>query len=150
MMLQSDRYWPDLCTHLGREDLITDPRFANAESRLKNVSACIAELDGIFASKTLDEWRAVLDSVEGVWDAVQSPAEVAADAQAIENGYFPEIEHWDGQLYRAVASPVQFGQEVLSELRPGPDAGQHTEEVLLELGIGWDRIAELKNSKAIM
>lgn len=150
MMLQSDRCWPDLCRHLGRDDLIEDPRFADAAGRQANVAECIAVLDEIFASRTLDEWRVALAGVEGVWDALQTPGEVASDPQALENGYFPEIEYWDGQSYRVVASPVQFGGELLADLRPGPDAGQHTEEVLMELGLDWDRIAELKQSGAVM
>jgi formyl-CoA transferase len=150
MMLQADRWWPDLCRRLGRPDLIEDERFVDAEARRRNTKACIDVLDEVFATRTLAEWRERLADAEGVWDALQSPAEVAQDEQALVNGYFPEIEHWDGTKYRAVASPVQFGGEPVGELRPSPYHGQHTEEVMLELGFDWDEIAALKESEAVI
>ncbi len=146
-MLQPDRFWADICTHLGRADMITDPRFADGRVRFENRGACIAELDAVFAQRTLAEWQAALADVEGVWAPMQSARELASDPQALANGYLPDVEH-DGKVFTLVANPVQF-DERSPKLTPAPDLGQHTEEVLLELGLGWDDLAKYKEAGAI-
>jgi crotonobetainyl-CoA:carnitine CoA-transferase CaiB-like acyl-CoA transferase len=150
ILLQPDRYWPELCRHLGREDLIGDPRFADAKLRFENRGACVDTLDEIFASGTLDEWRARLASMEGVWAPLQTPREIHDDVQVAANGYLPPVHGHDGKDFRLSASPVQF-DEVAPALSPAPEHGQHTEEILLELlGLSWDEVMRHKESKAIL
>jgi crotonobetainyl-CoA:carnitine CoA-transferase CaiB-like acyl-CoA transferase len=147
-MLQPDRFWPDLCRRLGRPDLLDDPRFKDGVSRFQNRVACVRELDGIFAERTLDEWRAALADAEGVWAPMQTAAELHDDPQALANGYLPELESAEGKRFRLVASPVQFDL-ASPPVRPAPELGQQTEEVLLELGLSWDDIAALKEDGSI-
>jgi crotonobetainyl-CoA:carnitine CoA-transferase CaiB-like acyl-CoA transferase len=147
-MLQPDRFWADLCTHLGRPDLITDARFADGRVRFENRAACVQELDAVFAERTLDEWRRVLADVEGVWAPMQSARELPADPQAIANGYLPEVRTADDRVFTLVASPVQFDGRTPT-LTPAPDLGQHTEEVLLALGLTWEDLARHKEAGAI-
>ena len=147
-MLQPDRFWPDLCRHIGREDLITDERYSSGMARFMNRKECVQELAQTFAARTLAEWRETLAQVEGVWAPMQSAREVGSDPQALANGYLPEVDRGDGTTFTLVASPVQF-DETPPTLRPAPEAGQHTEEVLLSLGLTWEQIAELKTSGAI-
>ena len=147
-MLQPDRYWPDLCRRLGRPDLVADPRFADGRARFENRAECVRVLDGIFAGKTLAEWRAELADAEGVWAPMQSARELPDDPQAVANGYLSDVERDDGTRFTLVASPVQF-DERSPALRPAPDLGQHTEELLLELGLSWDDLAAAKDAGAI-
>ena len=147
-MLQPDRFWPDLCTRLGRPDLITDPRYADGPARFEHRAECIRELDAIFASRPLAEWRTMLADAEGVWAPFQTARELPGDPQVAANGYFPELATGDGTRFSLVASPVQF-DETQPELRGAPDLGQHTEEVLLELGLTWEDLAADKESGAI-
>lgn len=149
IMLQPDRFWADFCRHLDRPDLIDDPRFAEGTKRFENREACVDELDRVFASRTLDEWREKLDTMDGVWAPMQTPREIHEDRQVIANGYLPEVEGSDGSRFKLAQSPVQF-DEVAPALKSAPEHGQHTEEVLLELGISWDEIAEYKQAKAIL
>jgi len=147
-MLQPDRFWADLCTHLGRPDMITDPRYESGMTRFQNREACVAELDAVFASRPLAEWREQLATVEGVWAPMQTAKEVGVDPQVIANGYLSEVDRGDGTTFTLVTSPVQF-DETTPTLRPGPDMGQHTEEVLLGLGYSWDDLAAMKDAGAI-
>jgi crotonobetainyl-CoA:carnitine CoA-transferase CaiB-like acyl-CoA transferase len=149
-MLQADRWWPDLARHLGREDLIADARFASAEARLANRTEFVATLDEIFRTQTLDEWRRILATTEGVWAPVLSPAEIAEDPQVRDNGFFPDVETGDGTPFRIVAGPAQFDGEPVGTLRRAPEHGEHTEEVLLELGLDWDDIIALKEAEVIL
>jgi crotonobetainyl-CoA:carnitine CoA-transferase CaiB-like acyl-CoA transferase len=147
-MLQPDRFWPDLCTRLGRPDLVVDPRFADGRVRFENRAVCIRELDAIFAAATLAEWRTRLADAEGVWAPMQTARELADDPQARANGYLARVARGDGSDFTLVANPVQF-DERSPTITPAPDLGQHTEEVLLELGLGWEDLAACKEAGAI-
>jgi len=150
VFLQADRWWPDLCHHLGRPDLIEDPRFATASVRNEHVEECTRVLDEVFGSRTLAEWRKALATVEGVWAPVLSPVEVGCDPQALANGYLPEIDKGDGRVYRGVASPARFDEMAVGPLRGAPEHGQDTEAVLLELGFDWDEIVTLKEHGTVI
>jgi crotonobetainyl-CoA:carnitine CoA-transferase CaiB-like acyl-CoA transferase len=150
VMLQSQRIWPDFCRRIGRTDLLDDARFATADAREMNARECMAVLDDVFAGKVAAEWQEALEGIDGVWDLVKSPVEMSSDPQALANGYLPDVEACDGSTYRGVASPVQFGGAPIGALSGSPIHGQHTEEVLLELGLTWERLIELKESGAIL
>ena len=149
MMLESDRYWADFCRHIDRPELIDDARFADAASRYQNRRECIGVLDEVFALRPFAEWCEKLSTLEGVWAPMQTVREVHDDPQALANGYLPTVRSSEGTDFALVANPVQF-DEVSPALRPGPDHGQHTEEVLLELGLTWPEIGEHKESGAIL
>ena len=145
VFLQADRWWPDLCRHLGRPDLVDDPRFVHAEARNSHVEECTQVLDGVFSTRTLAEWRERLATLEGVWAPVLSPAEIREDPQALENGYLPEVDKGEGRIYQGIASPVRFDGSPIGTLSGAPEHGQNTEEVLLDLGLGWNDITALKD-----
>jgi crotonobetainyl-CoA:carnitine CoA-transferase CaiB-like acyl-CoA transferase len=150
VFLQADRWWPDLCRHLDRPDLIDDPRFAEATARNGHVEECTKVLDEIFVCRTLAEWREVLATLQGVWAPVLSPAEIGEDPQAVASGYLPDVDKGDGKVYRGVASPVRFDQRPVGTLAGAPEHGQHTEDVLLELGFDWDEVVALKERGTVM
>lgn len=150
VFLQADRWWPDLCRHLDRPDLIDDPRFAHAEARNRHVEECTKVLDAMFVRRTLSEWRAALADLEGVWAPVLSPAEIGEDPQAVASGYLPDVDKGDGRVYRGVASPVRFDQNPVGTLAGAPEHGQNTEDVLLELGFDWDEVVALKERGTVM
>jgi crotonobetainyl-CoA:carnitine CoA-transferase CaiB-like acyl-CoA transferase len=147
-MLQADRFWADFCTHVERPDMIADPRFADGAARFQNRVECVRELDAVFARRTLAEWRERLATVEGVWAPMQSARELPDDPQVRANGYLADVDAGGGKVFTLVASPVQF-DERSPTLTPAPDLGQHTEEVLLELGITWEELAAYKEAGAI-
>jgi crotonobetainyl-CoA:carnitine CoA-transferase CaiB-like acyl-CoA transferase len=149
MMLQSDRYWSEFCELVGRPDLITDERFADGGSRFANREECIAEFDELFATKTFNEWKAILAGLSGAWAPVQKAAELVDDPMVGANGYLARVERDDGKSYDLVANPVQM-DESADALQPAPEHGQHTEEILLELGFDWDAIIAHKESGAIL
>ena len=78
-----------------------------------------------------------------------SPAEVHDHVQVAANGYLPEVTSTDGSTFRLPAPPMQFGGQAPIPQGPAPELGQHTEELLLELGHDWDQIADLRASGAL-
>lgn len=149
VMLEPDRFWADLVEHLGRPDLADDPRFADAAARGQNREACLAELDAAFGSRTLDEWRTALADLKGVWAPMQTAYETHDDPQAVANGYVVRVDPGDGTTFPVIASPVQFDETPFT-LTPAPEHGQHTEEILMDLGLDWDAIATHKESGAVL
>ena len=118
-------------------------------SRVENKRACIEALDEAFAAKTLAEWKDVLADFEGVWAPVQTVKEVANDPQVIANGYVRDVTNADGQTFKLVTAPLQFN-ETPPDLTRAPGHGEHTDEVLLELGLEMDEVLNLKLKGAIL
>jgi crotonobetainyl-CoA:carnitine CoA-transferase CaiB-like acyl-CoA transferase len=142
-MLQGQRYWPGFCRAVGHPELVDDPRFVDDASRVKNLGACMAALDDVFAEKTLDEWRPLLLSQPGQWDIIQQAGEMSRDPQAVANNYMQDVDYGDGRVIKMVSTPVQYDRQVL-EARPAPGLGAHNDEVLAELGFDEDQIIDLK------
>jgi len=148
LLLQADRHWRDLCGAIGREDLLSDERFENIEKRRVNGSALVAELDGVFAGAGLAEWGEAFDRHNVWWAPVNTINQVVEDPVARAAGAFAEAPGPDGPT-ALVATPADFSETEQAPQGPAPELGQHTEEVLLELGYGWEEIVTLKEAGVI-
>jgi crotonobetainyl-CoA:carnitine CoA-transferase CaiB-like acyl-CoA transferase len=147
-MLESDRWWPELCRRMGRDDLLTDERFIDAAARARNNEACAAEIVETFGGATLAEWRQRFDGMRAPWEVVQSQMEVLEDPQVVANDYVTTVEHPSGATLRLVPPPVQF-DGAPPALGHAPEVGADTEAVLLELGYDWDDLVRYKDLGAI-
>ncbi|MDQ1375227.1 MAG: hypothetical protein QOJ09_2565, partial [Actinomycetota bacterium] len=134
--LEADRHWPRLVAALGRPELENDERFASARDRRKNAEALIALLDAEFATRPRAEWFDRFDTADVWWAPVQTPDEVVDDPQAIAAGAFVDVPEGAGApAHRAVATPVAFGREGAVRVGAVPALGEHTAEILKELGL---------------
>ncbi len=144
-MIQPDPHWSAFCEALQLGD-DTEQAYDSFEKRSYD-EAVWRRIKEMFASQPLSHWRERLQGSGCVWMAVQTPPEVPDDPQAVANGYVPEHPTIPGA--RLVASPVQYDDGMVELTKGAPDLGQHTEEVLLELGLGWPQILELKERSVI-
>jgi crotonobetainyl-CoA:carnitine CoA-transferase CaiB-like acyl-CoA transferase len=146
--LQGDRHWPDLIRAIERPDLLDDPRFKEIRVRRENCTACVEALDAVFNSRPMRHWAEAFDR-EGMWWApMQTVSELVDDPQARAGGAFVPTPVPEGEAEMA-ASPADFQATPWKPSGMAPEFGQHTEEILLELGYGWEDIAGLRERGAI-
>ncbi|MHA7664899.1 CaiB/BaiF CoA transferase family protein [Mycolicibacterium sp. HS_4_1] len=143
VMMQPTKFWADVCRHMELDEYIDDPRFATAQDIATNTAVAVEILGKAMATKTLAEWRERFTTLSGPWAPVQDTLQAAQDAQVRANDYLVQA----GEL-ELVANPVQF-DVAPPQTGPAPGFAEQTEEILLELGLDWDRIIELKSAGAV-
>lgn len=137
--LQATRHWPNVLAAVGREDLLDDERLSDLMGLVVHRDEVIAALDVEFAKRPLEEWAERFDEHGVWWDPVQSLEELAADPISVDAGVFRRTVA--GRT--AIAPPADVGPPSTEPVAEVPELGQHTEEVLLELGFDWDGITAL-------
>ncbi len=142
--LTSDLYWDEFCRAIGREELINNQMFNSDLEREKNKEVLIAIIRRVFSSKTLNEWEEILRRHGIVYEKVRHVTEWVTDAQAKENHFFVQMVHPIKGHMPLVNSPVNFTNTISSVRIAAPLYGQHTEDILLQLGYSWEEILDLK------
>ena len=147
--LEGERHWPPLCNVVGHPEWQEDERFSNPVARFQNAGELIAMLDALFAEKTLEEWTPIFNAEKNFfWAPVQSVDEVIADPQAHAAGGFVEVPD-EGATTMLPATPVDFGKTEWAPRWMAPAHGQHTDEVLEELGRDAAAIARLRDDGVV-
>jgi crotonobetainyl-CoA:carnitine CoA-transferase CaiB-like acyl-CoA transferase len=145
-LLNEERQWPALARCIGREDFITDPRFATKPDRHARSLELIGIFDEIFAGRDLAEWRRILDGNGLVFGVIGILDDIPNDRQMIANDVLVPFEN-DALL--TINSPIWIdgSQKVAPKLPPG--IGQHSDEILRSAGYDEAAIAQLRTLGAV-
>jgi formyl-CoA transferase len=135
MAAGNDRLWNSVCDALGRSDLAADARFTTTAFRAKHQVALRDLLEAEFADRTVADLLALF-SARGVPSApINSYSQVLADPQVEDMGWVRPLELANGARTLTFISPLRMSRETFGVYRRPPALGEHTAEVLAELGI---------------
>jgi len=147
--LDPDRWWPKVCAALGLEKLVNDPKFNTLANRSANGRELVGIFDEVFAGKTRDEWMAILGEHGCIFTPVQDICDVVEDPQVMANNYMIEIDHPVHGPTRTMGFPWDLSQTPASWRRKAPELGEHTDEVLLEMGYSKEDLAKFRQDGVI-
>ncbi len=142
------KLWTALCGVIGREDLVRDARFTDNVLRIRNRVVLIEELEREFARRTATEWVDALLAAGVPAAPIYDYAEALASEQAVARNMVLKIQHPVEGETRALGFPVKLGGTPQQVRHPAPLLGQHTEQVLGEIGMTADDIAVLRSNGA--
>ena len=148
MLVAEPKVWPAVAKAVGHPELLTDPRFADLKGFVKNAAALAALLDSAFRSQPFKHWQEVLDRERVTWSVIQTPEQAAEDPQLRAAGIVVPLEGVSG-LDSTINSPIIVRGVQKVPARRAPELGEHTDEVLAELGFNGDDIEQLRAEKAI-
>jgi CoA:oxalate CoA-transferase len=143
-----DQRWPRFCKVLGIEHLLEDPECDNV-TRNFHGKKIESVLDGVFPRKTTAEWLKLLNEADILATAVARYEDLLASEQAAANGYIQSMDHPQMGPIRVVGNPIKLSETKLETANPPPELGQHSEEILLELGYDWETIGALREKQAV-
>jgi len=144
LVAMQERHWQKLALAIGRPELAQDARFGDARARAAHAEALTGILETAFADRPLVQWEAMLGAAQLNFSVVREVHEVAADPQLLLNDVLTPLARPVGHATHTVNSPVQIAG--LGKVPPqrAPDIGEHTEEVLRELGFAPAFMAKMR------
>lgn len=136
--------WPKLCRAWGKEEWADDPRYCTAErQRDPEVRAYLMEeVAKIYATKTADEWCSILTKADIVHDRLAHFSDMEKSEQAWANEFIHEVTCPNGNKSVLVRPSMRSEKMGIPEFRRGPMLGEHTREVLAELGYSEEEIQD--------
>nr|PZN73546.1 MAG: CoA transferase [Pseudomonadota bacterium] len=145
----NQRTWLKLVEVLDDAELAADPRFKDNAGRMGNLPALVEVLTKHFKKRTTAEWLALLERAGVPAGPVLSIREMHAHPQTIAREMVPEVEHPVAGKVQTIGLPVKFSKTPGKVAAPAPLFGQHTREVLAELGYSSDEIEKLIAERAV-
>ncbi len=141
--MNPERDWRRLCAAIGRPDLPADDRFRTPDARRVHAQALIGVLDTLFAEVDAAEWRTRLEAHDVPFSLLPTYPEIAADPQPEAAGMLPRVADARRPSLRTVDSPISLPGVSKTAPRRAPELGEHTREVMRDLGYADAEIDDL-------
>ncbi|GHD52060.1 CoA transferase [Thalassobaculum fulvum] len=143
------RFWEKMCTMIGAPELFEDPRFKTNGDRMANLKVLEAELNARFRTDTCANWLAKFEA-EGIpAGPIFDILEMHRDPQTLAREMVPTVEHPKAGPVQTIGLPIKFWSTPGKVATPAPLFGQHTAEVLAELGYGESEIEAMGAAEAV-
>ena len=148
-LLREEREWGRLARAIGREELLTDARFATMSARHANSTALVKVLDEVFAGKDWPEWRRILEAHRITFGPMARITEASDDRQMVAAETIVPLEIPDRPGMRTVMSPIQVSGQSKVPPRRAPELGEHTRDVLRSVGYDDAALQRLRATGAL-
>lgn len=148
-MIQEERFWAPFAKAIDLPILVEDERFAAVANRRQHIREAVETIEQRIGEQPRDHWAAIFDANDFPWAPAADSVEIAADPQALANGYVRTMDHKAVGEFKVLGVPFQLERAPTENYSSAPELGEHTELVLEELGYEWDAIAELKQAGVI-
>ena len=145
----SERLWERFCNAMNREDLASDPAYARNGDRVRNRSKLVPLLQQEYLKKPIAAWVQQLEDGGVPCGPINELSEVFADPQVLSRNMIAEIPHPTLGTIKQAGIPIKFSRTEGSIDRHPPLLGEHTREVLLQLGYSEDDLDRLREEEAI-
>jgi formyl-CoA transferase len=140
--------WKEICQVIGKEDWITDPNYATPDARLPRLKEVFDTIEKWTVTKTKFEAMTLLNEHDIPCGPILSMEELANEPSLRATGTVVEVDHPTRGKYLSVGNPIKMSDSP-TEVTRSPLLGEHTEEVLAELGFGSAEIAGLREKRVI-
>jgi len=140
--------WKEICQVIGKKEWITHPDYATPEARLPRLNHVFATIEQWTMTKTKFEAMAELNKYDIPCGPILSMEELAAEPSLRATGTVVEVDHPQRGKYLTVGNPIKLSDSP-TEVKRSPLLGEHTDEVLAELGLGAAEIGALRAAKVI-
>jgi len=141
--------WARLCTAIGREDMLADPRFKGLQKRAENRSELNSILNESLSRKTSAEWIEILNTASVPCGPIYGVDQVFSDPQVEHLAVATEVEHAKLGRFRVLAQPARLSRTPGRVVAPTPEIGEHTDEILKELDYDAAQIAKLRQGGVV-
>lgn len=144
IMPYNDRQWAEFFEMGGRGEINSDPRFATYAARTENITALYGLVSDVAATKTTAEWLGLLEAADIPAVRCNSLTDLLEDPHLRGSGFLHQRDHPDVGKYYAMHHPVNFSETPANIRQEPPRLGQHTEDVLRELGFDEADVERMK------
>ena len=144
-----EKYWATFCEAVGQESILFDDKYTDDAGRPVSGNGPVEFFDKVFARKTRDEWMAIFQQKELMFSPVLHISEVQNDPQALVNGYVVPFDHPVLGKIDIPGYPIHFSKNSAGTCRSAPAMGEHTNEILKEIGYSSEEISKMKTDKII-
>ncbi len=149
VMPQPDPYWPKFCAAIGKPEWAKDARYDNLLKRRAHSIDLTAQIDAILLQQPRSYWARQFDTYGLIWAPVATLTDVIDDPQVREMGWITPLESPTLGKFETLGTPFKMYGTDIGPRGPAPSAGEHTFEVLTQLGLGDDELARLAEDGVI-
>ncbi|MGE4337333.1 MAG: CaiB/BaiF CoA transferase family protein [Pigmentiphaga sp.] len=146
----NDNLWRKFCGSAGLLDIVDDPRFRTNADRVANRAETLEHVASVIATRSVAFWYETLSEVGVPCSPVNTLGQLLAHPQTEATGIVVDYQHPVAGAIRSVGQPYMLNGEQRQAGSPPPTHGQHTAEILQEIGFAADEIESLKTSKVIV
>jgi crotonobetainyl-CoA:carnitine CoA-transferase CaiB-like acyl-CoA transferase len=140
------REWHAFCRAVGKPEWLEDPRFRSGAGLVKHADARLELMASVLATRTTDEWLAILDEAQVPCGPILTREALPDHPQVIENALVVESDHANTGRMQQARPPERFDHTPSEIRRPAPLLGEHSDEVLAELGYSGDEVDGLREA----